>query len=513
MRQNEQKLIIPVSDGTWRDHLGRPIAGAWRSNAAPMATQDWLARLEQGMNQGQTALIVAEVIEGLAQGRSCDALARWLTLRLAQRGAVLEPIFAATADSCRMAAAMEDLRPALPWTTAIALAGALVAGREPTETATAQALACDFVDLHAAIDQRDAVAAAAIAQAALAQLPLATVQTWLLRLAAQYPGDGGVCAIAAVKLADLHAATGDLGMDCAYVCLARALALRPEHLGYTQAHPARMAALAPRMAAMADAEDPEKAKIFAETKFRPHVLDGKGDAPFRAAAKALEVGIPRLLLAGSLALAAADRLLRYDPKHDLDDSVLEDRTDVEQLLVLVSAVRQMHGRIPTQDWIALYFFALGLVNASGALDAAQNDRRALPDPAALHQTWDHGPEIAKILTNLHAQRGEQAIAVLRAYLLMVLPEQPLSQQLHEAVLVNCAESPAQQAAAIRLMTAAIDEFHALSANPHRELPLCAALRSLSERKHPPSIAHLAEQALVSRASGWRPQPLVGRGPI
>lgn len=243
------------------------------------------------------------------------------------------------------------------------------------------------------------------------------------------------------------------------------------------------------------------------------MLDGKGDAPFRAAAKALEVGIPRLLLAGSLALAAAERLLRYDAKHDLDDSVLEDRTDAQQLLVLVSALRQMHGRIPAQDWISLYFFALGLVNASGTLDAAQNDRRALPDPASLHQTWDHGPEIAKILTNFHARRGEQAIGVLRAYLLMVLPEQPLSQQLHESVLVNCADSPRQQAAAISLMTAAIDEFHALSASPHRELPLCAALRSLSERKQTPTIAHLAEQALVSRASGWRPQPLVGSGPI
>jgi hypothetical protein len=351
----------------------------------------------------------------------------------------------------------------------------------------------------------------------LAQLarhvPAKQVLAELARLACQQPGDGGVAAIAVAKIADLLDVAGEQGLASALAATARDLASCPQQTAWTRGHQARLQTLSARLQACATLRDDDKAKAFAEPKFRVHLLDAPVDQTLKAVLRAAEVGVPHELLAMATVLAAAERLLRLDRHNDHDSSLAEGYADGVQLLMLASAVRQLRPLVPPADWLGLLLFAAGLVSASAVLDLPPAERSPLPEPAALHQTWDHGPEIAKVITHLHAGRGEQAIAVLRAYFLLVLPEQPLCTQLREAAMADRCGEAVEQARAMSLMAAAVDEFQAASASPHRELILAAVLRTLAAAPPPRRTLAVVESAWMRRESGWQRSTRIGAGPL
>lgn len=515
MRQTAKNVHIPQATDRWdwHDHLGRAQAQAMLPGLATRTDAEVLASLDEALQVADAPKIAAEVIEWMAQERRSDVLARHLAAWVANRpGGVLDPAWLALADGARLASEFDPARRALPWLVVATLAAERLGGR-PTLMAPVAQGPGTLAELTQHVQQKQPDAAERCVQAAVeAGVPVPEIEQWLLQLAALHPGDGGVVAIAATRLGDLRAATGDLGLGAILPRVARAWAERPEKLAYTQAHAARTEVVKSRFPAMAAAENPEKGKAFAEPKFRPHVLDGQGDTAFRASVKALEFGVPHEILSQSLSLAASERLLRFDPRHDLDQSVVEKRADAMQLLLLTSAVRRLRADLPAETWLPLYLFAVGLVHASAPLDAPERDRLPLPEPAQLHQTWDHGPEIAKVVTALQAHDGEKAIAVLRAYFLLALPEQPLCAQLTEAALLDLAPLAVDAARALALMTAAVDEFQALAAHPHRELPLVAVLRALAATPPPRRVAQLGSAWLDARTGALPPRHLVQAGP-
>jgi hypothetical protein len=516
MRHTPKQVQLPVAQGigAWLDHLGRPVARPQTPAADARSDEVALEALDEAMRFADASRISAEIIDWHVRGRRTDTLAGVLGAWVANRpGGMLDPAWLALTDALRAASEFDPSRVALPWLVAATLIAERLGGRPllPAVRAAGEGTQAELAG-HVA-NRRAEAAEASVAAALAAGRPVAAMERNLLELAAAHPGDGGVTVVAAVRLADLRAAAGDAAIAAILPRFARALAERPEQLAYTQQHPARVAAVEARFAAMAAAENPDKGKAFAEPKFRPHVLDGKGDAPYRASVKALEFGVPHEILAQSLSLAASERLLRFDPRWQRDETVAEDGADAMQLLLLTSAVRRLRVDLPAASWLPLYLFAVGLVHATAPLDASERDRVALPEPAQLHQTWDHGPEIAKIVAALHKHDGERAIAVLRAYFLLALPEQPLCAQLLEAALSDLAPFAVDAARAIALMTAAVDEFQALVAHPHRETPLCAALRSLSAPPTHRRTAALGSAALDARMGAMPPQHLVEAGPV
>lgn len=503
--------------GRWEDHLGRPVAG--RTPAAGS-----VERLNRALDHARTAEIAAEVVALAATDRGGSSLAAALASWIGNReGGLLDLALVALADCARAIPGFDPARAALPWAQAAVLAAERLASRprlDPPADATPHsdlAPGSDPVAATSTLDRlrdlvasRQAGAAEAEVHAALAAgASPATVQAWLLHLAAAHPGDAGVGAIAAVKLADLAAIAGESAIAPLWPRLARALAQRPEALPSSLGHLARSAAWRSRLDAVA--EDPEKARFFSEPKFRVHLVDGAGDAALRATWKALEFGLPHALLAGSLTLAAAERVLRFDPRHEADPTVAEGGADAAHLLLLAATVRQLLGRVPVPIWADLLLFAVGLVHASAAMDAPARDRPGLPEPEPVHQTWDHGPEIARIVAHLQAGNSVRSIAVLRAYFLLVLPDQPLCRQLLEAAMADRFGSALDQAQAIAAMAAAVDGFHALQASPHRELVLCAALHALAAARTPRNTWQLAQSVLdglpaVRHLVGPGPQP-------
>lgn len=514
MRTTTRSIELPVALDVWdwTDALSRPQPSP-RLPGKHATGEATLQALGEAMAAGRSSQVIAEVLDWQGRGERTDVIVGWLAGWIGHReGGLADATFRALADLTRAATDFEFQRAGLPLALAAVLAAESLGGRRVLPGAQVGAEAADFAVLHDAVARREASRAEAIvARAVQDAVAPAEIERWLLRLACAFPGDAGVAAQTALAFTDLRAAAGEVGLLDLYPRLARVLAERPERLAVTQAHAERMAPLQPKLADMAAAADPDKARFFQEAKFRPHLLDGKGDTPWRACVKALEFGVPRELLAGSLSLAAAERVLRFDPRHDADDSVLEGWPDTLQLLALAATVRQLAALVPEPEWTALFLYAVAAIHAAAALDAPEKQRFVLPEPEALHQTWDHGPEIAKIVAHLHAGRADRAIAIVRAYFLMVLPDQPLCRQLLEGSMADLQGPAWAQALAIAGMSAAVAAFQALGAHPQRELPLCAATRVLASWRQSRTSWRLALGALEGRATGRQPRAQVGAG--
>ncbi|MSQ81716.1 MAG: hypothetical protein EXR77_02215 [Myxococcales bacterium] len=327
-----------------------------------------------------------------------------------------------------------------------------------------------------------------------------------LALSCLSPGDGAAAAVTALKVLELSDLAGTAVLLPA---LGAAIANYPQQLAYTRGHAERRLDWQDSLAAASGGRDQVNVRSFVEPKFRLHVLDGGCRGALRAVQRGVEVGIAHELLAQSVVMAAADRLWRFDAQHDDDDSVAEGRGDAELVLVAASAMRQLRTRVPAQVWLQLLYFCSGLVAVHAPLDKPIADRIDLPEPQALPQSWDHGPEIAKIIAHLSAGRATQAIAVLRGYFLLGLPEQPLCALLREAAVGDFRGRLLDQARAISCLRAAIDEFAAAAGHPQRELILAAAMASVCAPNRPRHGAQQAQLAWQRAHLHWKQRRLVG----
>ncbi len=249
------------------------------------------------------------------------------------------------------------------------------------------------------------------------------------------------------------------------------------------------------------AQDPDKAGAFQEARFRPHLLGAKPDVLVRAVGKALAFGVPRGRVASSLCLAAAERVLRFDAAIARSARRQETWLDMGWLLQICEAIRTLGVLHDRPGWLALLLHGALWTRAASPLDAATP--QALPEPETLARTWDHGPEIARVTGAMLRGDGRAAMAVLRGYLMMVLPEQPLSAEIASAALEDRAASAAEQGALLATVVAALASFGAAAGLPHRDLLLCAALHVWTAPQPPRAVFALAH-AEVDRAEGALP---------
>lgn len=461
---------LPTSPMPPRDALGRDTLG-FATAQVPQASEvaGWLGALPAAELAGALA---AAWEQGMTGAQLADAILQVVASKPTMLG---DPVLWAVADCGRLAADLGGERAAAPWL-----------------------LAAQLVSERTATWGQGSVGAPAAG---------ATLRD-LLAQACSNPGDLGIAAIAAAKFADLATELGEAAAARHLPLLAAALGALAQADPVTKQIQAKIVPLRPRLAEIAELRDPGKARAFVEPKFRPHLVDGTVDQALKACLRAAEVGIPHELLAQGVCMAAAERLLRCDPKWQADSTVVETSATVAQLLILASATRQLQPLVAPAAWLELLLFAAALVAAAAPLDRPKNQTGDLPEAAQVPQTWDHGPEIAKIVSHLHAGRGTAAVAHLRAYFLLVLPEQPLCSQLREAALADRGLPAVEAARAIAVMAAAVDDFQALSGNPHRERVLAAALTYLAAPDPPQPRLAVIETALQRRALGWSAQSVL-----
>lgn len=449
-----------------QDALGRPLA------SAGIALEDALAARDSG------AAITA-VVDGVAAGQGVDAVIDALVADRLERDAGGLGMWVALLDDARRAAQDQDeLRRALP----IAIAAGWLAEATPGAAAT------DAAVESATLDRLRDEAASEVEAALVGQL---------------YGDVGRLGALAPVV-----AAVVELRPACAPEVAARLLARLAGTLAATPQtdvaaeHVARVEKIVASREPIFAAQQAERAAAFQEARFRAHLTDGEAAAAERAMAKAAAYGVPRALLAGSLGLAAAERMLRFDA--GLDAAVFRrvGWADVAWLLRVVEAVRRLEVRHGAPGWIDLLLWATWLVQDFGRYDLAAERRPALPDAAVLAQTWDHGPEIARVVAAIGDGDGPGASAALRGYLMMGLPEAPLAASLVEAAFLDPrAGSGVALAGAVGVMTAAAGLFAGVGTNPHRERALLAAVRYLTSARADAPLATLTLRLLDLREGG------------
>ena len=267
-----------------------------------------------------------------------------------------------------------------------------------------------------------------------------------------------------------------------------------------QEHVQRLDMLQDQWQRIHDAADPDKAAKFQEPKFRRHLVDSSAETAFRAMAKALAFGVPRQLVAGSVGLAMAERVLRFDSTLVEDARWSDDWSDVVAGFELVAATMRLLRRHDQPNWLRLLLTVGWLVNRQAALDAPTTQRYVLPEPEAIAQTWDHGPEIAKVQASLLAGDTDRAIALVRGYLLMVLPVQPLCQQMAAVGFEDIVGTAQAQLLASSALSSGVEIFSVLGEHPHRELPLCAASR-LATAPLASRAAHRLGLAVIDQLDG------------
>ncbi len=261
---------------------------------------------------------------------------------------------------------------------------------------------------------------------------------------------------------------------------------------------ARVAPLLDSAAVIHQAEDDAKSSAFQEARFRPHLLGAKADVQVRAIGKALAFGVPRALVASSLTLAAAERLLRFDPANHRSARQPESWLDLGWLLQVCEATRALGRLHDRPEWLGLLLQSAAWVRDAASLDA--ETPAPVPEPESMARTWDHGPEIARITGAMLRADADAAMAALRGYLLMVLPEQPLSAGLLASALEDRAATAAEQGQLLATLSAALEGFGAASHSPHRHLLPCAALRLWCQPTDPRPV-HAFAHAAVDTAEG------------
>lgn len=396
----------------------------------------------------------------------------------------------------------EGVRGALPVARGLDLIAAAIAGQPkraaaPTAAAAGGTAATLQDTLSAPLAAAHATTAEqAVRAAALGGVPTATIATLLVdSLYLHAASCAHLAPVVVAGLAFVRLAEHDLAIDT-LARLARTLYLRA--LPVAPDHEALIAPILGAVERIHAAQDDEKAGAFQEARFRPHLLGAKPASLVRAVAKALAFGVPRARVATSLCLAGAERVLRFDPSHARSVRRRESWLDMGWLLQITEAVRTLGVLHDRPGWIGLLLHTTLLVRGAQSLDAATP--RDVPEPETLARTWDHGPEIARVTGAMLNGDGVRAMAVLRGYLLMVLPEQPLSAGIAAAALEDRAASAVEQGALVATVVAALASFGAAAALPHRDLLPCAALQIFTSTQ-PQRPGFALAHAEVDRAEG------------
>ena len=477
-----------MMDNLSTDLLGRPQSMPDASSLAAV-----LASGHAGAIAG-IARVAAE--RGEAEALLMSAIAE-LTLR-DESG--LNGTLVAAVACLRVLPEHEGVRGALPVARGLDLIAAAIAGQpkraaEPTATAGTATTLQDA--LSAPLAAADAsTAEQAVRAAALGGVPTAAIATMLVdSLYLRAASCAHLAPVVVAGLAFVRLAEHDLAIDT-LARLARTLHLRS--LPVAPDHEALIAPILGAVERIHAAQDDEKAGAFQEARFRPHLLGAKPASLVRAVAKALAFGVPRARVATSLCLAGAERVLRFDPSHARSVRRRESWLDMGWLLQITEAVRTLGVLHDRPGWIGLLLHTTLLVRGAQSLDAATP--RDVPEPETLARTWDHGPEIARVTGAMLNGDGVRAMAVLRGYLLMVLPEQPLSAGIAAAALEDRAASAVEQGALVATVVAALASFGAAAALPHRDLLPCAALQIFTST-HPQRPAFALAHAEVDQAEG------------
>ncbi len=139
------------------------------------------------------------------------------------------------------------------------------------------------------------------------------------------------------------------------------------------------------------------------------LLDGSRIEAFDALVSAFRSGLVRDSIVDAISLAAAERILRFDPAIDASSTVQEGWLAVTHILTFASAVRHSLERFKQPEVLKLLLFAGRFVNNAKALDLKIGERLSL-------EVEPHGAVTLNEVTEAVAEQGAQrAISYVIGY--------------------------------------------------------------------------------------------------
>lgn len=220
------------------------------------------------------------------------------------------------------------------------------------------------------------------------------------------------------------------------------------------------------------------------------LLDGKREAALAAVAERLDRGASAVVV-DSLVAAAAERIRRFDPRHDADETVQEGWLDVTHTFTFAVAVRAALARHRRPEALALLFQAARFIHNAGALDR--------PDPAPVAAA--EAATIEALRAAITTRDADRAEALARR---LADDPAPLRVFFEDLPLYDAYTRPIVVAHAIKTTRAAFDEHARRPADPR---PIAALARFVASPIRERFIGERAYEAVRFIVDGKVPRTL------
>ncbi len=402
----------------------------------------------------------------------------------AERGAGgFHPALAACADFARVAPLYQGLEQAMALTQA--LVGVALANRGRSQrpipelekgvlSGTADMRRNRFSRL---VEERDAGRAEAMLTGALYQgLALSEAQQWVLTASTAHVIDGGATLVHAVKALELCEMLGAREAIHVLPALVPPLVygIRRERLSPLREVTALVDGVRESLPQILTRADPALGRAFDDRAIRATLLEGSLTAAFEAVHGALSAGVPARRVALAIALAAAERALRFDDLREWNDASEESWSDALRPFAYAVAAMKAVERSTSPDTLKALFHAAGLVQAGRALEG-----RRLRQTRSIVASPNAEDVVGAIVSAMRALRDGEAVSLARGYFERGHDPWHLAETLARFAVEDALPSQAAIEVGVATTIAAVDAWEAAGEHPDATVPLLLAVRVLA----------------------------------
>lgn len=336
--------------------------------------------------------------------------------------------------------------------------------------------------------------------------PREEIRAWIFAIVTDHFLSYGHRMIYAVKALQMLDVIGWEHAEQLLPCLAPTTvwATREDRLPYMRKFQARLRQVEPELPDLFARQAAAQGNLD-EAAFRRALLEGNSEDAFDSVDKALRSNVPVSKIIRAIALAAAERCLRFNISIDLDRSKEEGWLFVTHAFTHASAVREAYEMQPSPELLravyqAAYFVQYVRKPGNCLLDLPPEKRDPACSPLE-HIDWSDLAEssdeklLDRLIEEIETLQYSAATRTARGYLETGRPASKLTAKLIKYAFADSAGVPIVLAHTIKTTVAAVEEFNALEGHPHAWLTIAAAVRFLASPKRERFAFYGALQAI------------------
>jgi len=382
----------------------------------------------------------------------------------------------------------------------------------PEPEAPGQDVAAAGARLAELVENEDAAGAVGLLRGALdAGWGRAEIEPMLFRVAARHFLDFGHALIYQIKVFDLldHVGWSRAGEVLPGHLHGIVLGTREDTLPTWSGFGARLAKVEPRFGELFALQREPGPDAWDREVLYAAIVDGSGREMFAAMLAALEQGVRLDDILSFLAVAAGQRLLRFDVALDGSDEVQDSWLSVTHTQTFVHAVRAAIARWHDPEVLRSVWFAARFVNRARVLDMPAERRL---DVEQLAERERGLANVDGILDAIASKSGDAAVGRTMAYLEAGENVDPLRIALEDIGLADAVTRPIVVAHVIKNTFAAFDEMAAVSracpGDRRRCWPVLGLVRLLASPLRERRVGRLTHEAIGFAAHGRTPKVLL-----